>query len=109
MICGSLTRTETLQLPSKQSVAGLPMQFEDYVVAELSKINTNSQVKGTLVVPRTANLRDGESKRRLLDGQATGICFLKAGRSLGVNSESLVSEFASSGQSLTAEFRHFER
>ena len=41
MICGSLTRTQTLQPPDGRDQARPPMQFEDYVVAELSKINAN--------------------------------------------------------------------
>ena len=48
MICGSLTRTQTLQLPDGHDQARPPMQFEDYVVAELSKINANQANLSTL-------------------------------------------------------------
>ena len=71
MICGSLTRTQTLQLRDKCVHTHLPMQFENYVVAELSKINANPARQQLPEGPRQANLRDGESKPWHLDGQAT--------------------------------------
>ena len=48
MICGSLTRTETLQPPDGHEKTCPPMQFEDYVVAELSKINAHQAISTTL-------------------------------------------------------------
>ena len=48
MICGSLTRTETLQPPDGHEKTRPPMQFKDYVVAELSKINAHQAISTTL-------------------------------------------------------------
>ena len=88
MICGSLSRTETLQPPSNRSIAAVANAISRLRCCRIVKYQRKATCRRHTWAPRRANLRDGESKRRQHDRQATGNCFLRTGQSLGVNSGS---------------------